>query len=175
MKNITVTIICLITLLIMNSCSNKQKLTTRVFDLGENLLQQGYTKIQLKKLISGHLQLIGNINDTDGRFILDTGAGKTVIEKEQKGKFKLTAKVLNGTAVGAGGANLAIQNSTNNSLLLGSLLLTDIELVLMSLDHINTAFEQLGMEKIDGIIGADILTAQKAIIDYVNLIIYLKK
>ncbi|MFT5646987.1 MAG: hypothetical protein ACI976_001675, partial [Aureispira sp.] len=29
-------------------------------------------------------------------------------------------------------------------------------------------------EKVDGIIGADILTTQKAIIDYVNLIVYLK-
>jgi hypothetical protein len=52
--------------------------------------------------------------------------------------------------------------------------LTNVELVLMNLDHINGAFEQLGIEKVDGIIGADILTTQKAIIDYVNLIVYLK-
>lgn len=177
MKNIIIVVICLISLLIMTSCSNKQRLISNstTFNLEENLLKQGYSKIQLKKLMSGHLQLTAKINEVKGNFILDTGAGKTVIEKQQKEKFKLTSKELNETAVGAGGANLAIQNSKNNSFTLGDLLLTNMEFILMSLDHVNVAFEQMGMEKIDGVIGADILTNQKAIIDYVNLIIYLKE
>lgn len=176
MKKIAVPVFCLIILLVMNSCSGKQRLSSspRTFDLGESLLQEGYAKIQLKKLISGHLQFSGEINSINGVFILDTGAGRTVIEEKQKEKFKLTAEALNGAAVGAGGANLAIQNSKNNSFVLGNLLLTNVELILMNLDHINGAFEQLGIEKVDGIIGADILTTQKAIIDYVNLIVYLK-
>ncbi len=44
----------------------------------------------------------------------------------------------------------------------------------MPLDHINNAFKQMGIEEVDGVIGADILTTGKAIIDYANLILYLK-
>lgn len=39
----------------------------------------------------------------------------------------------------------------------------------------NKAIENMGLEKIDGVIGADILTNNKAIVDYFNVILYLKK
>ena len=45
----------------------------------------------------------------------------------------------------------------------------------MNLDHVNSAFESMGLEKVDGVIGADILTNYNAIIDYKNLTLYLKK
>jgi hypothetical protein len=45
----------------------------------------------------------------------------------------------------------------------------------MNLDHVNDAFESMGLEKIDGVIGADILTNHNAIIDYSNLILFLKE
>ena len=46
--------------------------------------------------------------------------------------------------------------------------------MLMSLNHVNNAFERFGLKKVDGVIGADILTSNKAIIDYVDLSLYLK-
>jgi len=45
----------------------------------------------------------------------------------------------------------------------------------MSLDHVNQAFASIGVEEIDGVIGADILEYKNAVIDYKNLILYLKK
>lgn len=47
--------------------------------------------------------------------------------------------------------------------------------MLMNLDHMNTAFKQHGLEEIDGVIGAELLLSGKAIIDYANMILYLKK
>jgi hypothetical protein len=45
----------------------------------------------------------------------------------------------------------------------------------MKLDHVNKAFTSMGLKEVDGVIGADILTENKAIIDYSNLILYLRK
>jgi hypothetical protein len=45
----------------------------------------------------------------------------------------------------------------------------------MNLDVINQTFADYEMEKIDGIIGADILSEKEAIIDYAKLMLYLKK
>lgn len=54
-------------------------------------------------------------------------------------------------------------------------MLQDFKIHLMSLDHINNAFRQLNLKEIDGVIGADMLTQGKAIIDYENLVLYLRK
>ena len=45
----------------------------------------------------------------------------------------------------------------------------------MNLNHVNNAFILMGLKEVDGVIGADILTSNKAIIDYTNLTLYMKK
>jgi len=50
-----------------------------------------------------------------------------------------------------------------------------ISLVVFDLTHVNTALEQQSEDKIDGILGADILEKGKAIIDYKKKRVYLKK
>ena len=67
-----------------------------------------------------------------------------------------------------------MQTSTQNVFSVGTLKLCNLKLMLLNLDHVNNAFERMGLEKVDGVIGADILTNNKAIIDYTNLILYLK-
>ena len=121
------------------------------------------------------LLLRGKINGINGSFILDTGAGVTIIEKENKEKFEMKTKISTATATGAGGSNIQIQDSENNSLDFQSFKIPNISLSLMSLDHVNNAFESMGIEKVDGVIGADIMTNYNAIIDYSNLVLYLKK
>ena len=69
---------------------------------------------------------------------------------------------------------MQMQTSTQNVFSVGTLKLWNLKLMLLNLDHVNNAFERMGLEKVDGVIGADILTNNKAIIDYTNLILYLK-
>ena len=45
----------------------------------------------------------------------------------------------------------------------------------MNLDHINDAFNSMGVKEVDGVIGADILTTNKGVIDYSEMTLYLKK
>ena len=44
----------------------------------------------------------------------------------------------------------------------------------MDLSHINDSFIALGVERIDGVVGADVLLEGGAVIDYGSMILYLK-
>ena len=170
----------LITLLVFISCkspTNKvtKKIDEQKFSLENYLTKDGYVRLEMKKIPSGHLHLFGQLNGVDGNFILDTGAGATVIEEKNKEKFHMQTEKSDEQATGAGGTGMQMQTSDNNNLKIEELELNELNLMLMNLDHVNNAFESMGLEKIDGVIGADLLTNNKAIIDYSNLILYLKK
>ena len=171
----------LIAILFFSSCKTSMKNEFRKetenqkFNLESYLTKDNYVRLELKKMPSGHLHIFGQINGVNGNFILDTGAGATLIEEKNKGKFQMLTKESEKQAAGAGGIGMKMQTSDNNTLKIGKLKLTEQNLMLMNLDHVNHAFESMGLEKVDGVIGADILTDRKAIIDYSNLILYLKE
>ena len=58
---------------------------------------------------------------------------------------------------------------------IGKLEMPKFLLYVMNLNHVNNAFILMGLKEVDGVIGADILTSNKAIIDYTNLTLYMKK
>ncbi|MGH1383133.1 aspartyl protease family protein [Kordia sp.] len=139
------------------------------------LLKNGYVKIPLTKIFTGHLQLQISINGVEGNFILDTGANSTTVDAKAKAKFKMKAETSEQLATSAGITDILLQESTGNTLRLESLELKDYTVFLMNLDVVNKALENYETEEIDGIIGADILSEKEAIIDYAKLTLYLKK
>lgn len=170
-------IIVLMLLILMGSSINAQENNNNQIgtsNLREYLTKQGYIRLKMEKLASGHLHLSGVLNGVQGNFILDTGASGTVIEIKNKEKFNMKTQASNRQAAGAGGSRMQMQASSKNNLTIGKLDLKNMNLMLMNLDHVNNAFERFGIEKVDGVIGADILTKNKAVIDYVDLSLYLK-
>jgi len=143
-------------------------------DLGKFLSKNDYVAVQMQKLITGHLYTEATLNGVKGRFILDTGAGATVIETTKKDKFKMTAVESKDKATGAGGTGMKVQESVKNKISLGNYTYNNDTLRLMSLDHVNQVLKSLGIEEMDGVIGADILTAGNAVIDYTKMVLYLK-
>ena len=139
------------------------------------LTSKGYVRIKMEKLASGHLHLTGILNGVKGNFILDTGATGTVIEVKNKEKFKMLSRASERQASGAGSTNMRMQASSKNNFDLGNIKLLKLNLMLMNLDHVNKAFKRFNIAPVDGVIGADILTRKKAIIDYIDLSLYLKK
>lgn len=133
-----------------------------------------YIKIPITRIASGHLRIKVLLNGVGGEFILDTGAGATVVETKRKDKFNLQTENSNASGVGAGGTQ-TLQKATNNTLKLGSLTKNKFDVYLMNLDHVNQALTSMGLAEVDGVIGADILAKNKAIIDHSNLVLYLKK
>jgi hypothetical protein len=143
-------------------------------DLGKFLNKNGYVAIQMQKIITGHLYTQATLNGVKGRFILDTGAGATVIELTKKDKFKMTAVESEDKATGAGGTGMQVLESIKNKISLGDYTYNSDTLRLMSLDHVNKVLKSIGVEEMDGVIGADILTAGNAVIDYTKMVLYLK-
>lgn len=150
----------------------KTSLTTK--ELSQFLSVHNYIKVPMSKLLSGHLHINAKLNGIDGNFILDTGAGATVIDSKASEKFKLKSEKSDGIGVGAGGAQ-GLQAATNNSFVSGDFTKNNFSVYVMNLDHVNKAFTQLGIKEVDGVIGADLLQQNKAVIDYSNLILYLQK
>lgn len=55
--------------------------------LADFLLTGNYQQVPLRKLSTGHLVVRSSINDTPGLFILDPGAGATVVDEKTANYF----------------------------------------------------------------------------------------
>ena len=143
--------------------------------LSKTLGKKDYVAIKLKKTVTNHLELKGYINKVKGSFILDTGASNSCVSLDLKDHFKLEAEASETKAAGAGAVGMDTQESKHNKLALGKWKLKKFNLVLFDLSHVNAALEQHDAKRVHGIIGADILEKGKAIIDYKNRMLYLKK
>ena len=140
------------------------------------MLEEGYESIKLAQMLgAGHLQLNATVNGVEGIFILDTGAGYTVMEAERMEKFGLIPETTEETATGAGGTNLKMQISQGNQLKLENLVIENTVLAMIDLSHVNNAFLAMGFETVDGVLGADILADYDAVIDYKGLRLYLRE
>ena len=82
MRNRHSTLTLLFISVLLGSCTDKKE--TESFNLEQQLLKADYIKLQMEKMPSGHLHIVGELNGIKGNFILDTGAGATVIEEKYR-------------------------------------------------------------------------------------------
>ncbi len=139
------------------------------------LNRKGYTSIKLKRTITNHFEVKVNINNAKGRFILDTGASNSCIDFDNANLFELHVEDSKILASGAGANDMKTQQSKNNTIKLNNWTFSNFQLVLFDLSHVNKALIQHNAKPVQGIIGADILQKGKAIIDYKNKRLYLKR
>jgi len=143
-------------------------------DLKSFLLSKGYKYFKLKKTRSQHFTLKAKINNVYGNFILDTGASHSCVGLDEIELFKLKLKQTDKIAAGAGSANIKTQISKKNKLKIKQFNIINLTIIVIDLSHINTALIDHKTEPIQGIIGADVLQKNNAIIDYCNKALYLK-
>lgn len=135
---------------------------------------RGYSSIALTRLKTGHLVLQARINSVPGRFVLDTGAGRSVIEAGRQTRFKL-GRIDDKQAVATGaGGDVALRMSHGNRLQIGPYVDYGFTAYLMPLEQVNLAFLRSGDDGIDGVIGSDVLRSGRAVIDYAGGRLYLK-
>ena len=144
-------------------------------NLPEILKKEKYKKVKFKITKTQHLLIKAKINGVPGNFILDTGASNSCVGFESVDLFILEAKKSKTKAAGAGATGMFTQLAFKNSLQIGSWKDTNFELVIFDLTHVNEALTQHKAKPVHGIIGADILMKSKAIVDYYNHCLYLKK
>lgn len=122
-----------------------------------------------------HLSLNVKINDKSAYFILDTGASKTVLDKNQIHLFNLNQEIelLEEKSTGLGTNSMDIHQTKIDLLEIGDKKIENISLAIIDLSHVNETYEKLGFKKIQGVLGSDLLHQYKAIIDYKSLKLFL--
>ncbi len=134
-----------------------------------------YIRIPLILTATNHLEIKAALNGVPGRFILDTGASNTCVGLDKIEFFDLVSEDSEIKAAGAGATNMLTQISAKNKIMIGKWKMKKFKLVVFDLSHVNEALTSHDAEPVDGIIGADILKKGKAIIDYGQECVYLKK
>lgn len=139
------------------------------------LVRKGYVNIKLKKINTNHFEIKATLNGVKGRFILDTGASNSCVDILLADKFKLQVEDSETKAAGAGAIGMETKLASQNILEIKDWKYNNCTIVLLDLTHVNTALTEHNAKAVDGIIGADILEKGKAIIDYKNQLLYLKR
>jgi len=142
--------------------------------LVEFLSQRGFRRHTLVRNQIGHLQLVGLLENARVDILLDTGAASTVVDLSYcraKGIPRRDTGKLGG---GAGGITLAIHALDGATLSLDGHLLRSDGIYAVDLTHVNEGLVTKGASRVQGVLGADVLTYHQAVIDYATMSLFLR-
>ena len=139
------------------------------------LTSRGYQAIQLDKLATGHETIQAKLNGRSGRFIVDTGAGTTVIHVAHRKKYKVTGKAVRSeTAAGVGG-EFRVSYFPIKTIQLGQAEIQLKEIATANLGGILSALGSRAGYQIDGIIGQDALAKVAGILNVGEQTLFTRK
>ena len=126
------------------------------------------TSIEIPLRFSGSQHLLGDfeLNGHPAVFLVDTGASNSCMEAQLAASFGLRPAGEPLPMTGAGNEKLQATASTKSELCYCQQLLARMEFMLIDMQSINSAFEEQGEARIDGILGADLLQPRAAVINY---------
>ncbi len=145
-----------------------------MMQLRKFLENQGFYRIPLKKLATGHYLFLAKINGVTGHFILDTGASTSCVGFTDSTHFLLISEESIIKAAGAGAINMETMLSRKNEFSIQNWEIKNMDFVLFDLSHVNEALLQVNEGPVHGIIGADFLKQHRAVIDYGRNCFYVK-
>jgi predicted aspartyl protease len=122
-----------------------------------------------------HLMADITINRKKAKVIIDTGASRTVFDKDRIKKYVKTRskKIKDKLSTGLGTSSMESHHLEISSLSIGKITIKKYATVLLDLSHVNNSYAQLGLEQIEGVLGSDILYNYKARIDFAKSIMEL--
>lgn len=117
-----------------------------------------------------HIMVQGLIHCKEAHFLIDTGASRSVFDPKTISTFieGLTFEKKEGLTAGVGSSDLESATFKIDIFSLGELEIHDYEAVALDLENIHEMYGKLGLPRIDGIIGGDLLKRHKAVINYRN-------
>ena len=115
-----------------------------------------------------HIMIKGTIHGKEARFLIDTGASRSVFDPKTITSFidNLQFEKKEGMTAGVGSSDLESSTFIIDHLSIGELEITDYEGVALDLENIHEMYAKLHLPHIDGIIGGDLLHKYKAVINY---------
>ena len=115
-----------------------------------------------------HLIAEGCINGKTARFVIDTGASRTVFDKDKILNYISNPEFSEkeGISAGIGGTDISSFIFNIEELSFGELKINDYQAVAMDLSNVNDSYAMIKLPPIDGVLGGDLLVKYKAVISY---------
>ncbi|MCB1713382.1 MAG: retropepsin-like domain-containing protein [Candidatus Riesia sp.] len=117
------------------------------------------------------LFITATINGKKANLLLDTGASKSVIDSRKLSKYT-SDKPLKSFSVSGVNENVETSEINIKRFLLGDKEMKNIYFYVMDLINLNNAFSSNYIKVVDGILGNDVLTELKCVIDLNKMIIF---
>jgi hypothetical protein len=138
------------------------------------------TKIKLQLIsIQGdgyHLFFNVKVNGTDARFLIDTGASKTVLDKAFVNTLPgVSLKVSETLTSGVGTNTLESEHTNIHNIKIGKLEINDANVAVIDLSHVNQTYRSIGLPELNGVLGGDLLSDYNAVINYGKKKLLLRK
>lgn len=134
----------------------------------------GFEAVPLRQVQPGHHLVEATINGRAARFVLDTGANVTVIDRSLAEEFDLSARagLFGGEGALPQGAGRASQAGLD-SFAIGPITIRQRTVVLADVGQLLGALGQVAGEDVAGLIGQDVMNEHRAIIDVARPMLYL--
>ena len=115
-----------------------------------------------------HIMVKGMIHGKEARFLIDTGASRSVFDPNTITDFidNVAFEKKEGMTAGVGSSDLESATFMIEVFSIGELEIHDYEAVALDLENIHEMYGKLGLPRIDGIIGGDLLKRYKSVINY---------
>lgn len=124
-----------------------------------------------------HLLVEVVVFEQNFKAVLDTGASKTVFDKTIVERHIGSQQLKSSDRVSTGLGTTSMESFTWQlpDIQIGDFHLKNFEVAVLDLSSINFAYENLSVEPVIGVIGGDILTQYRGVIDYGKMTLTLKK
>jgi hypothetical protein len=142
--------------------------------LRDELTARGYTAIPLRLNAVNHFEVDVMVNTCTGRFVLDTGASMTCLDKSAADRFRIALQPSTEKAAGAGQGQLDVEMGVAEQFALTQYGLGEFQFAVVDFSHLNRELLQRGTQPVDGVLGADILRSRAGILDYESATLFLR-
>jgi hypothetical protein len=122
---------------------------------------------------SGHISVVGRLSGKPARLIVDTGASVSCIHVGALAKYKLNLTTKTKQGGGVGSSTMRMTTVASHDLSLQSIDLSAFKLIALDLSHVMTGLAKAKVVGIVGVLGADVLHRNRAVIDYARRFILL--
>jgi hypothetical protein len=115
-----------------------------------------------------HIMVKGMIHGKEANFLIDTGASRSVFDPKTISDFidDIQFEKKEGLTAGVGSSDLESATFIIDVFSIGEVEICDYEAVALDLENIHEMYGKLGLPRIDGIIGGDLLKRYKSVINY---------